>query len=109
MDNLHRNAADLTALVGKRWCRGRDSNPRPPLYESGALPTELPRHRMSFSTRSPDERSDIRDPHVASLMRATTMAALIAIRATNRKAKSAGRKPGKVRAGTHEAGRSVAG
>ena len=25
----------------KNWCRKRDSNPRPPLYESGALPTEL--------------------------------------------------------------------
>src|SRR3954463_1112617 len=25
----------------RRWCRKRDSNPRPPLYESGALPTEL--------------------------------------------------------------------
>ena len=27
-----------------KWCRKRDSNPRPPLYESGALPTELLRH-----------------------------------------------------------------
>jgi hypothetical protein len=23
------------------WCRKRDSNPRPPHYECGALPTEL--------------------------------------------------------------------
>src|SRR6056297_1444877 len=26
------------------WCRLRDSNPRPPDYKSGALPTELSRH-----------------------------------------------------------------
>ncbi len=28
-----------------KWCRGRDSNPRPPHYECGALPAELPRQR----------------------------------------------------------------
>src|SRR4029077_6114598 len=33
---------------GGRWCRKRDSNPRPPLYESGSLPTELVRRRSIF-------------------------------------------------------------
>src|SRR4030095_15926835 len=28
-------------MVREQWCRKRDSNPRPPLYESGALPAEL--------------------------------------------------------------------
>src|ERR1044072_5935184 len=53
----------------KIWCRGRDSNPRPPLYESGALPTELPRHRNGLDGQ------------------------LIVARAANRKARSAGPNP----------------
>src|ERR1700722_7978403 len=28
----------------EKWCRGRDSNPRPTHYECVALPAELPRH-----------------------------------------------------------------
>src|SRR5581483_6854700 len=31
------------------WCRGRDSNPRPPHYECGALPAELPRHTAEIT------------------------------------------------------------
>jgi hypothetical protein len=31
-----------------KWCRLRDSNPRPPDYKSGALPTELSRHIAVF-------------------------------------------------------------
>src|SRR5580698_4068640 len=31
-------------FASEGWCRGRDSNPRPPHYECGALPAELPRH-----------------------------------------------------------------
>ena len=27
-----------------KWCRQRDSNPRPPVYKTEALPTELCRH-----------------------------------------------------------------
>ena len=34
-------------LVGKSWCRQRDSNPRPPDYKSGALPTVLSRHERN--------------------------------------------------------------
>src|SRR5579863_7080580 len=33
------------------WCRGRDSNPRPPHYECGALPAELPRHILRLYAR----------------------------------------------------------
>src|SRR5215469_15128483 len=32
-----------------RWCRGRDSNPRPTHYECVALPAELPRLYWVFS------------------------------------------------------------
>jgi hypothetical protein len=34
-----------SSLIEERvkWCRLRDSNPRPPDYKSGALPTELSR------------------------------------------------------------------
>ena len=28
------------------WCRLQESNPRHPVYKTGALPTELSRHRM---------------------------------------------------------------
>ena len=28
----------------KKWCWGKESNPRPPDYKSDALPTELPQH-----------------------------------------------------------------
>jgi hypothetical protein len=33
----------LCALFSNEWCRLQDSNPRPPDYKSGALPTELNR------------------------------------------------------------------
>src|SRR5580698_11138772 len=36
--------AVFTRFASEDWCRGRDSNPRPPHYECGALPAELPRH-----------------------------------------------------------------
>src|SRR6478735_9652840 len=32
-----------------KWCRGRDSNPRPPHYECGALPAELPRQTIELT------------------------------------------------------------
>ena len=36
-----------TAAIEAWWCRQRDSNPRPPDYKSGALPTELYRRATS--------------------------------------------------------------
>ncbi len=33
------------------WCRVRDSNPRPPDYKSGALPTELTRLGRGYGAR----------------------------------------------------------
>src|SRR5712671_3689557 len=40
----------------RKWCRKRDSNPRPPHYECGALPTELLRREMRVpdTGRRPD-------------------------------------------------------
>src|SRR5256885_14256375 len=38
--------AGCTHIRGN-WCRLQDSNPRPPDYKSGALPTELSRHELS--------------------------------------------------------------
>src|SRR5260370_22320472 len=40
----------------RKWCRKRDSNPRPPHYECGALPTELLRReiRVPDTGRRPD-------------------------------------------------------
>src|SRR5258707_15876624 len=40
----------------RKWCRKRDSNPRPPHYECGALPTELLRReiRVPDTGRGPD-------------------------------------------------------
>src|SRR4051812_20906022 len=54
----------------ENWCRKRDSNPRPPLYESGALPAELLRHRAASVARM--ERSEIRESRIPlRFMRAT--------------------------------------
>src|SRR5438105_8786748 len=33
------------------WCRRRDSNPRPPHYECGALPAELQRRRARLRAK----------------------------------------------------------
>src|SRR3546814_10665822 len=35
--------AEAVLGPGEAWCRLQDSNPRPPDYKSGALPTELSR------------------------------------------------------------------
>ncbi len=41
------------------WCRQQDSNPRPPDYKSGALPTELYRHCFSAEMQGHLMRSAI--------------------------------------------------
>ena len=38
--------AALRRVALKKWCRRRDSNPRPQHYECRALPTELLRHAL---------------------------------------------------------------
>lgn len=51
-DNSYQNAtSESKKAVDAResWCRGRDSNPRPPHYECGALPAELPRHTAEIT------------------------------------------------------------
>ena len=49
---LQTSATEARPLAGtENWCRKRDSNPRPPHYECGALPAELPRH--AFTRRRP--------------------------------------------------------
>src|SRR5579872_632821 len=52
--NLWRNARDglenLCKLV--KWCRQRESNPRPTHYECVALPTELRRHVLIIALPS---------------------------------------------------------
>src|SRR3954453_442594 len=54
----------------ENWCRKRDSNPRPPLYESGALPAQLLRPRAAIVARM--ERSEIRESRIPlRFMRAT--------------------------------------
>src|SRR3954452_107075 len=64
------SAADLQRPSVENWCRKRDSNPRPPLYESGALPAELLRHRAAIVARM--ERSEIRESRIPlRFMRAT--------------------------------------
>ncbi len=40
----------------RRWCRLQGSNPRPPDYKSGALPTELSRHRRSHASGNAEGR-----------------------------------------------------
>ena len=46
------------------WCRKRDSNPRPPLYESGALPTELLRRfaALLIVARAPNRKNMTASP-----------------------------------------------
>src|SRR5690625_6060321 len=39
----------LTRAFKRRWCRWRDSNPRPPHYECDALPAELHRHCQLYA------------------------------------------------------------
>src|SRR3954469_6375836 len=51
------SAADLQRPSVENWCRKRDSNPRPPLYESGALPAELLRHRAAIVARMSEAKS----------------------------------------------------
>src|SRR4051812_42441946 len=108
------SAADLQRPSVENWCRKRDSNPRPPLYESGALPAELLRHRAAIVARM--ERSEIRESRIPlRFMRATaTSGHLIVARVANRKNRQSQGRPAhnpgnKTRAGTHEAGRSVSG
>lgn len=42
----------LTRAFKRRWCRWRDSNPRPPHYECDALPAELHRHCQSMQVQN---------------------------------------------------------
>jgi hypothetical protein len=37
-------------ILIKKWCRRKDSNPRPDDYKSTALPTELLRHNAKHHT-----------------------------------------------------------
>src|SRR5690606_3864912 len=49
---LNRGKANLPQWPGGGgWCRLQESNPRHPVYNTGALPTELSRPRRSFSWR----------------------------------------------------------
>src|SRR5207249_11495396 len=55
---FHTIALFLERLCGnrvqKRWSGGRDSNPRPQLWESCALPTELPPRKRGQASIPPD-------------------------------------------------------
>jgi hypothetical protein len=42
------------AVEVERWSRRSDSNRRPAVYETAALPTELHRHRTNASTPQPE-------------------------------------------------------
>jgi hypothetical protein len=44
MSAIVRTGAAERDSVWTMWCRLQDSNPWPPDYKSGALPTELSRH-----------------------------------------------------------------
>ena len=44
---------DTRKRIEKQWCRLRDSNPRPPDYKSGALPSELSRHALAMACAMP--------------------------------------------------------
>ena len=39
-----------------KWCRRRESNPRPSRYECAALPTELHRHGVRYHIHKRDVR-----------------------------------------------------
>src|SRR4051794_15422407 len=95
----------------ENWCRKRDSNPRPPLYESGALPAELLRHRAAIVARM--GRSEIRESRIPlRFMRATGYVRAPDSRPRANPQGEVGRPTipeTKRRAGTHEAGRSVSG
>ena len=56
IDELRRDVAEALVLASRieelKWCRWRDSNPRPMHYECIALPTEL--HRPKCVPGSPE-------------------------------------------------------
>src|SRR6266404_4567388 len=64
----------------RKWCRKRDSNPRPPHYECGALPTELLRREM----RVPDtgRRPDWQARGTTEIRRTPSPESAFALRAT---------------------------
>ena len=64
LHDLHETKRHIETSRNRKWCRKRDSNPRPTHYECAALPTELLRPvngEAGVRGRSQERRNETSD------------------------------------------------